>query len=140
LPSYQSHKRDRPQAQPSLTAESTPCADASHTVPLPAHPKHRTMKVPVPLTASGRTRRSLFVIGMHRSGTSAVTRLIGLLGIPLNCQKTGSRRARPTTRAGSGGTESHLRVNDEILGTFDGTWNEPPPLRAAGRPTTASAS
>jgi hypothetical protein len=72
---------------------------------------------------------SLLVIGMHRSGTSAVTGVVNLLGVP-----TGSRRdlLPPDTFNSQGYWESaSLRhVNVHVLARMGGDWASPPVLRS----------
>src|SRR3954447_11189741 len=65
---------------------------------------------------------------MHRSGTSAVTRAINLLGVPLNVRTDwlpGTPQGNPL---GYWESASLLHLNDELLATLDGTWKEPPQL------------
>lgn len=67
----------------------------------------------------------VLVLGMHRSGTSALTRCVNLLGVP-----TGrSDDLVPGGEASPKGYwESGLlqRLNDEILAAWDATWYAPP--------------
>jgi|GEM_PF-417362 len=67
----------------------------------------------------------VIVLGMHRSGTSALTRCINLLGVP-----TGrSDDLVPGGEANAKGYwESSIlqRINDEVLAAWDATWYAPP--------------
>ena len=66
------------------------------------------------------------VLGMHRSGTSAATRLVNLLGLSL-----GRGPAVPTTDGNPRGHWESLRlrdVNDAALVALGGNWAGPPPL------------
>src|SRR5438094_4158341 len=67
-----------------------------------------------------------FVLGMHRSGTSAVTRVINLLGVPLNVRADWLPETPQDNPRGFWESASLLEVNDAILATFGGTWMEPP--------------
>lgn len=67
----------------------------------------------------------VLVLGMHRSGTSALTRCINLLGVP-----TG--RSDDLVPGGEGNPKGYWesgllqRLNDEILAAWDATWDAPP--------------
>ena len=70
-----------------------------------------------------------FVLGMHRSGTSLVARLINLMGIELGA----AERPAPSARDNPRGYWEHpalTPLNDESLATLGGRWDAPPPLRA----------
>ncbi|MGH9166877.1 MAG: sulfotransferase family protein [Acidimicrobiia bacterium] len=67
------------------------------------------------------------VIGMHRSGTSAVTRVVNLVGVPL-CNPRylgGPSQANPT---GHWENRALTPVNEAILNRLGGFWSAPPPL------------
>jgi hypothetical protein len=64
-------------------------------------------------------------LGMHRSGTSLVSRLLNLLGVDLGPEDA----MAPLPPYNARGLWEHLalvRVNDEILAAFGGTWDRPP--------------
>jgi len=67
------------------------------------------------------------VIGMHRSGTSAVARALHLLGLraPTGQDLMGPDASNPT---GYFESRSLRFVNDELLLSLGGTWSAPPPL------------
>jgi hypothetical protein len=72
--------------------------------------------------------RGVVVLGMHRSGTSAATRLVNLLGLSL-----GSGPMVPTTDGNPRGHWESLRlrdVNDAVLAALGGNWAGPPPLES----------
>jgi Cupin-like domain len=83
-----------------------------------------------PLRAEGQCHSAqpggVFVLGMHRSGTSATARALSLLGLPL---------ARPAdlvaTRAGNlrgyWEPQSLIKYNDKLLNAFGSAWWCPPP-------------
>jgi glycosyltransferase involved in cell wall biosynthesis len=65
------------------------------------------------------------VLGMHRSGTSLLSRIINLLGYDLGPKE---HLMIPTESNPKGFWENQLITNldDEILATFGGTWDKPP--------------
>jgi hypothetical protein len=76
----------------------------------------------------------VLVLGMHRSGTSAVARAIDELGVPLGSPLLPARFDNP---AGYGEVEPLMHLNDELLRRLGGSWDAPPRLepgweRAAG--------
>ena len=68
---------------------------------------------------------AFFVLGMHRSGTSALTRIINILGV--QAPKT---LMPPTQFNKTGYWESPeiMKVNDKILDALDRKWYDPKPL------------
>jgi Sulfotransferase family len=66
-------------------------------------------------------------LGMHRSGTSLVSRMLNLLGVHLGPDAPVSRTGadNPT---GYWEHDAIVAINDEILSRFGGRWNEPPEL------------
>jgi hypothetical protein len=67
----------------------------------------------------------VFVLGMHRSGTSAVTRVVNLLGVPIG--RTDS--LMPVQADNPAGFWEHvglMEVNDAILTRLGGSWDAPP--------------
>lgn len=63
--------------------------------------------------------KPIVVLGMHRSGTSAVTRALGILGAALGSEaNTGEYWENTPMR----------RVNEDILASFGGAWECPPIL------------
>jgi hypothetical protein len=71
--------------------------------------------------------RNVVVIGMHRSGTSAVTNALRLLG--LNLGKTSD--LVPPLQGNPGGNWEHsrlIRLNESILESYGGSWHTPPTL------------
>lgn len=73
-----------------------------------------------------RLERSVVVLGMHRSGTSAITRVINLLGVPLPAGDL----FPPDENNPKGYWESSalVEVNDSVLARRGGSWAVPPPL------------
>src|SRR5262249_45296500 len=66
-------------------------------------------------------------LGMHRSGTSLVSRILNVRGVYLGPEE---HLMRPSADNPTGHWESRLikQINDEILSILGGTWQEPPPL------------
>ena len=83
------------------------------------------------------------VVGMHRSGTSAVTRAVGAVGF--NMVSAEDRLSPHDSNPEHGESLSVLRHNDAILAHFGGTWDAPPRLSEgwetdAGLPDKSRAS
>ena len=68
--------------------------------------------------------RSVVVLGMHRSGTSVVTRVINLLGLPL-CRENDIYSA-PDNPTGHWESTSLVAFNDRLLGMLGGGFTAPP--------------
>jgi hypothetical protein len=69
----------------------------------------------------------LFVLGMHRSGTSAATRVVNLLGVA-TAARADLIPPAPLNPTGFWESASLNDVNDEILRRFGGDSGNPPPL------------
>ena len=67
------------------------------------------------------------ILGMHRSGTSLVTRMLNLIGVYLGPEHLllEANFANPT---GYWELDGFVSINDEILARFGGSWDEPPLL------------
>lgn len=79
----------------------------------------RAGRILSPDTACG-----VIVLGMHRSGTSAVTRVVNLLGVPLG--RADDIYSAPDNPSGHWESMDLCRVNDTILRVFDGFDMAPP--------------
>jgi len=66
---------------------------------------------------AGRT--AIVVLGMHRSGTSALTRMLSLLGAHLPEHLLG---ANPTNKAGHWEPERLVNLHDQMLGEAGSCW------------------
>jgi hypothetical protein len=64
--------------------------------------------------------RPVVVLGMHRSGTSVVARIINLLGLPL-CRDD-DLHSGPDNPTGHWESESLIKFNDRLLKMFGGSW------------------
>jgi hypothetical protein len=67
------------------------------------------------------------VLGMHRSGTSLVARLLNLLGVDLGPEES----LMQPTQDNAVGYWEHQRIidlNDDVLARLGGTWYDPPPI------------
>jgi hypothetical protein len=67
------------------------------------------------------------VLGMHRSGTSLVTRLVNLLGLAV-CSHDDLLVGRARNPRGHWESKSLLRLNDRLLAELGGSWYAPPQL------------
>jgi hypothetical protein len=67
------------------------------------------------------TRRALVVVGMHRSGTSAMTRMLSLLGAVLPTHLMDAHADNPS---GFWESDSIKDLNDEILQSLDSEWDD----------------
>ncbi len=76
--------------------------------------------------SSAEKSRAIIVLGMHRSGTSALSRTINLLGIDLG----NDFYQGPVNPRGYWEHEPVMRINDELLKQFLGFWTSPDPLPA----------
>lgn len=72
--------------------------------------------------------RVICVLGMHRSGTSAVTRCLNLLGVHLGPADHLMKPAEANNPTGFWEIQSLSKLNEEILKTLGGTWSSPPEL------------
>jgi hypothetical protein len=67
------------------------------------------------------------VLGMHRSGTSLLTRALNLLGVDLGPEEH-LMRPGPANPAGHWESLPMKRINDEVLLRLGGSWSQPPEL------------
>ena len=71
------------------------------------------------------TPAGVFVLGMHRSGTSVATRVVNLLGVPV-CQPLDLVQDRRGNPRGHWESRSLVAFNDMLLARLGGTWWCPP--------------
>ncbi len=75
-----------------------------------------------PLIESPAAMRHAFVVlGMHRTGTSAMTRMLSLLGASLPKQLMGANESNPS---GHWEPQTVADLNDEILQALDSEWDD----------------
>ena len=75
-----------------------------------------------PLIESPAAARHAFVVlGMHRTGTSAMTRMLSLLGASLPKQLMGANESNPS---GHWEPQTVADLNDEILQALDSEWDD----------------
>lgn len=72
---------------------------------------------------------TVFVLGMHRSGTSVLTRVINLLGVSLSVPSDWAASG-PDNVTGYWESRQLTELNDRILARFGGDSLRPPPLPA----------
>lgn len=68
------------------------------------------------------------VLGMHRSGTSMLMRLLNICGVSVG-KHADLVPAKQYNKKGYWESKQVLRINEEILKIFDGWWNNPPVLK-----------
>ncbi len=69
------------------------------------------------------------ILGMHRSGTSLITRLVNLLGLAV-CRRDDLLLGGTMNPRGHWESKSLVRFNDRLLGELGGSWFCPPLLGA----------
>src|SRR5688500_829655 len=73
-----------------------------------------------------RVGSGVLVVGMHRSGTSAVTEMLHRAG--LDVPRAARLDAHVTNPHGHWESWRLVAVNDDLLAAHGGTWSEPPVL------------
>ncbi|HLM85863.1 MAG TPA: sulfotransferase [Solirubrobacteraceae bacterium] len=88
-------------------------------------------KAPGPRTSEppDRALESVVILGMHRSGTSLVTRLVSLLGLAV-CRDEDLLAGRKANPRGHWESKSLLDFNERLLDELGGAWFCPPALGA----------
>jgi len=71
------------------------------------------------------TATIICTVGMHRSGTSVVSRLLNLLGVHLGTDDSMMKAANDNPK-GFWEHQPLVMINEEILGRFGGCWDAPP--------------
>jgi hypothetical protein len=71
--------------------------------------------------------RGVVVLGMHRSGTSAVARAINLMGVPINIESDWVA-SQPDNPRGYWESATLIKLNTRVLALFNGSSINPPPL------------
>ena len=75
-----------------------------------------------PATGSGRSRVAIVVAGMHRSGTSALTRVLSLVGCDL--PKNLMQAVPDNNEAGFWESQPIADLNDELLASAGSAWDD----------------
>jgi hypothetical protein len=75
-----------------------------------------------------RNQKVVCILGMHRSGTSAVTRMANLIGIHLGSANSLRIESVPDNTKGHWEHKEIALINETILQRFGGNWHEPPLL------------
>ena len=78
--------------------------------------------IPGPVGRSRGSRIAILVLGMHRSGTSALTRMISLLGADLPANLMPAREQNNET--GFWESEDVRRINDILLTSMGSAWDD----------------
>jgi hypothetical protein len=76
----------------------------------------------------GRQRTCILILGMHRSGTSAITKILNLMGAELPKQVLGSK---PGNVAGHWEPERLVLLHDQMLAEAGSSWRDPRTLDLA---------
>jgi hypothetical protein len=81
-------------------------------------------------TADESNQKVVCILGMHRSGTSALTRIVNLIGVDLGFQR--SLAVEPAHDNAKGHWEHNeiALINETIIRRYGGSWHEPPILPA----------
>lgn len=79
-------------------------------------------------TATAVGAVTVLVIGMHRSGTSATTGLLGRLGLAVPSGDDLMATSRTANERGHWESSSLVHFNDRLLSRFDSSWSSPPRL------------
>lgn len=66
------------------------------------------------------------ILGMHRSGTSMVTRLLNICGLELGNKDFLFNMKNESNQKGHWENKEILRINQEVLSIFGGSWDKPP--------------
>lgn len=81
----------------------------------------------------GASIDGVIVLGMHRSGTSALTRVLNLLGLVM-CRQDDVLPPQPgNNERGFWESATLTQVNDAILGQLGGSWDRPPDTTTLAR-------
>jgi hypothetical protein len=81
------------------------------------------------MTADATGPVCVYVVGMHRSGTSATAGVLGQLGLGMPIGED-LAPASTTNERGHWESRSLARFNNRLFGHFGGTWSNPPTLPA----------
>lgn len=76
-----------------------------------------------------RPEAAVLVLGMHRSGTSAVTRIVNLLGLPLG-RDEGLLAGDERNAKGYWESANLMLFHEHLLYRLGGSWDAPPALKA----------
>lgn len=99
----------------------TPCSDARLS---PPNDSSNTSRYRAPEASAPRC---VFVVGMHRSGTSATTEVLGRLGLESPAPDE-QIPATGTNQQGHHESKALVRLNERLLTALGGTWTAPPAL------------
>lgn len=87
----------------------------------------------------GDEREIVCVLGMHRSGTSLLARVLNLLGVELGPQTKLTTEPREANPKGYWENHDLTSISDALIKRFGGTWDEPPIFPAGWHDDTAVA-
>ncbi len=129
-------KRETTAAPKSAASKSTASKSTAST-PAATKPAASKSVVPAPPPFAGD---AVLVLGMHRSGTSAITGALGVLEVPL-----GSRLidAGPDNPGGYWEQRDAVLLDEQLLHALGSDWDDPTPLPESwldGEPATVAAA
>jgi GT2 family glycosyltransferase/glycosyltransferase involved in cell wall biosynthesis len=79
-------------------------------------------------TISSNNTTVVCILGMHRSGTSLVTRILNICGLNLGNDEQVESNSFPENEKGHWEHIEIQNINDNILNIFGGSWDNPPDL------------
>jgi hypothetical protein len=79
------------------------------------------------LVPGDKIMTAICILGMHRSGTSVITRLLQLHGLKLGAEDC-LLEAHPSNPLGHFEHKEILEINETLLRHFGGSWDKPPKL------------
>jgi len=102
---------------------------------------HRSLRPVTCLICSGSrtslTSETILVLGMHRSGTSALARTLNLLGLAMSHDLLA---ANEFNEAGYWEARQIVRFNDDLLAAFHRSWGDPKPMPPGWQASGKAAS
>ncbi len=101
----------------------------SSTLPAESHSLPAYRGEPASRAAAAGDRLLVYVVGMHRSGTSAIAGLLDRLGLRVLGEGDLMRPDRWNPR-GYFESKTMQNVNDKLLAALGGTWSSPPEMPA----------
>jgi CDP-glycerol glycerophosphotransferase (TagB/SpsB family)/GT2 family glycosyltransferase len=75
---------------------------------------------------NAKSAKAICILGMHRSGTSMLTRVLNLTGLSLGSEEGLLEYKDEGNQKGHWENKIVLGINEEILSFFGGTWDRPP--------------